>query len=70
MNSASGTTVTLPNGFDTGFQVAVTRLGTGNVTIAATGTLLADGTQIGSQHTGVICTHIGSNQWLVEGNLA
>ena len=69
MNNATTQTVTLPNGLDVGFQVAISRINTGIVTIAASGTLNSQGTQLDLQHTGCVATHIGSNIWLVEGRL-
>jgi hypothetical protein len=69
MNNSSTATVTLPNGLDTGFQVAVSRIGSGIVTVSASGTLNSQGTQLDLQHTGFVATHLGSNVWLVEGRL-
>jgi hypothetical protein len=69
MNNGSSATVTLPNGFPTGFQVIISRISTGLVTIAADGTLLSQGTQLDLENTGCVATHIGSNEWLVEGRL-
>lgn len=69
MNNAAAATVTLPNGFAVGFQVVISRIAAGIVTIAADGTLLSQGTQLDLINTGCVATHIGSNQWLVEGRL-
>lgn len=69
MNNSSAATVTLPNGLDTGFQVVISRIGGGIVTISASGTLNSQGTQLDLQHTGCVATHTGSNNWLVEGRL-
>lgn len=69
MNNTTTATVTLPNGLDTGFQVVISRINTGIVTIAATGTLNSQGTELDLQYTGCVATHTGSNIWLVEGRL-
>ncbi len=69
MNNGATATVTLPNGFPTGFQVIISRIGTGIVEIATLGTLLSQGTELDLQNTGCVATHIGSNQWIVEGRL-
>lgn len=69
MNNSSTATLTLPNGLATGFQVVISRIGSGVVTIAATGTLNSQGTQLDLQYTGCVATHLGSNVWLVEGRL-
>lgn len=69
MNNSTPATVTLPNGLSTGFQVAISRIGTEIVTIAASGTLNSQGTQLDLRYTGCIATHIGGNVWLVEGRL-
>jgi hypothetical protein len=69
MNNGSAATVTLPNGFPTGFQVIISRINLGLVTISAAGTLSSQGTQLDLENTGCVATHIGSNEWLVEGRL-
>lgn len=69
MNNGSTATVTLPNGLDTGFQVVISRIGTGLVNISAAGTLNSQGTQLDLQFTGCVATHTGGNNWLVEGRL-
>lgn len=69
MNNTTSSTVTLPNGLPVGFQVVVSRIGSGLVTVSATGTLISQGTQLDLQNTGFIATCIGSNIWLVEGRL-
>jgi hypothetical protein len=69
MDNSSTATVTLPNGLDTGFQVVISRIGTGIVVIAATGTLNSQGTELDLQYTGCVATHTGGNNWLVEGRL-
>lgn len=69
MNNTGPATVTLPNGFPVGFQVAISRTNSGIVTISATGTLSSQGTQLDLENTGCIATHLGSNEWLVEGRL-
>jgi hypothetical protein len=69
MNNSGSATVTLPNGFPTGFQVIISRINTGLVTISASGTLLSQGTQLDLENTGCVATHLGSNEWLVEGRL-
>lgn len=69
INNSSLVTVTLPNGLPTGFQVIISRIGSAVVTISATGTLNSQGTQLDLQHTGCVATHLGSNEWLVEGRL-
>lgn len=69
MNNGSAANVTLPNGLSTGFQVVISRIGTGLVTIQANGTLNSQGTQLDLRYTGCVATHLGSNVWLVEGRL-
>lgn len=69
MNNTTSAIVTLPNGLVTGFQVIISRINTGLVTISASGTLISQGTQLDLPNTGCVATHIGSNQWLVEGRL-
>lgn len=69
MNNSTTATVTLPNGLDVGFQVVISRIGTGLVNISAAGTLNSQGTQLDLQYTGCVATHTGGNNWLVEGRL-
>lgn len=77
VNSASGVTVTVPANssvaFATGAMVAVTRRGAGDVTIAGSAgvTLRSDSgrLKIGKQYAAVVCLKIGTDEWMVLGNL-
>jgi hypothetical protein len=66
----SGTfTVTFPDGLDSGFQVTISNVGSGTITLAAATTLQGEGTQLATQYTGAVVYHRGSNVWLAMGKL-
>lgn len=77
VNSASGVTITVPNNssvaFATGATVVITRRGAGDVTIAAAGGVTlrsADSRlKIGKQYAAAAAVKIGTNEWMVLGNL-
>lgn len=77
VNSASAVTITVPTAasvaFDTGAMVAVTRRGAGDVTIAGSAgvTLRSDSgrLKIGKQYAAVVLLKIGTDEWMVLGNL-
>jgi hypothetical protein len=77
VNSASALTITVPTNataaFATGATVAVTRRGAGEVTIAgASGVTLRSDSgrlRIGKQYAAVVLMKIGTDEWMVLGNL-
>lgn len=77
VNSASALTITVPTNataaFATGATVAVTRRGAGEVTIAGSSgvTLRSDSSRlrIGKQYAAVVLIKIGTDEWMVLGNL-
>lgn len=77
VNSSSNLTVTVPDNataaFATGAQVVITRRGTGDVTIAGAGGVTlrsADSrAKIGKQYAAVAVIKIGTDEWLLVGNL-
>jgi hypothetical protein len=76
VNSASGVTITVPTNasvaFATGAMVAVTRRGAGDVTIAGSGVTLRSDSgrlKIGKQYAAVVLLKIGTDEWMVLGNL-
>jgi hypothetical protein len=77
VNSASNLTITVPTNtnvaFATGATVVVTRRGSGDVTIAgASGVTLRsedNKLKIGKQYAAVALIKIGTDEWLVAGNL-
>jgi hypothetical protein len=77
VNSSSSLTVTVPTNasvaFATGATVAVTRRGTGDVTIAGSSgvTLRSDSgrLKIGKQYAAIVLLKIGTDEWMVLGNL-
>lgn len=76
-NSASSLSISIPENssvpFAAGTTIVVTRRGTGDVTISpAAGVTLrsADGRlKIAKQYAAAACMKIGSNEWLIVGNL-
>jgi hypothetical protein len=64
-------TITLPNSMATGMQLTIVNIGTGVVTIAATGTLQSKfgNTRIASQYAAASTYHQGSNIWRLFGDL-
>jgi hypothetical protein len=67
---ANGTfTITLPNGMPTGYYVDIINIGTGTITIAASGTFHGVGTKLITQYTGCSAYHSGSNIWYCVGAL-
>lgn len=77
VNSSLGVTITVPTNasvaFATGAMVAVTRRGAGDVTIAGSAgvTLRSDSgrLKIGKQYAAVVLLKIGTDEWMVLGNL-
>lgn len=65
-------TLTAPNGMNAGFQVAVVNVGSGIVTLAATGTLQSKNsrTKLSAQYAAATLYHRGSNVWLAIGDLS
>ena len=61
-----------PDGLDTGFQVALSNVGSGTITITATTTLQSkdSAVTISSQYSMATVYHRGSNVWLLVGDLA
>ncbi len=69
---ANGTfTITLPNSMVTGMKVTIVNVGTGVITIAASGTMksLDSRNKLRFQYAGASAYHRGSNDWMVIGNL-
>jgi hypothetical protein len=62
-------TVTLPNSMVTGMRVDIINIGTGTITLAASTTLVSDGTKLDTRYTGASAYHRGSNVWLAVGRL-
>jgi tRNA U34 5-carboxymethylaminomethyl modifying enzyme MnmG/GidA len=66
-------TITLPDGLDTGFQAVIVNTGSGQtITLSATTTLTSkdSATTITSQYGAVTVVHVGSNVWRAFGDLA
>jgi len=61
--NSSPITVTLPNGLPVLFNVILKKMGTGSITVTATGTLEAPANTIQVQYTGAYFRHKGSNIW-------
>lgn len=63
--------VTLPNGMTTGMQVTLINIGTGVITILASGTLqsLDAKNKLRFQYSSATAYHAGSNVWRLFGNL-
>ncbi len=69
---ANGTfTITLPNSMVTGMKVTIVNVGTGVITIAASGTYksLDNRNKLRFQYAGASAYHRGSNDWMIIGNL-
>lgn len=62
--------ITLPDGFDTGWQVVISNVGTGIVTLTADTTLNAQVNTISVQYAASSVVHIGSNIWEAYGDLS
>ena len=69
IDSTGATTITLPSGMTTGMQVSIVNVNTGDVTIAAQGTLQGIGTILATQYTKAEAYHRGSDVWLITGTL-
>ncbi len=65
-------TITLPDGLDTGFQVAIVNIGTGVITLAAATTLTTKDSAVtlASQYGAATVYHAGSNVWRAIGDLS
>lgn len=66
-------TITLPDGLDTGFQAIIVNTGsTQTITLSATTTLTSkdSNTTITSQYGAATVVHVGSNVWRAFGDLA
>ena len=64
-------TITIPTGLSTGWQVFITNVGTGTITIASNGTLQSKGglVTIADQYAGATVYHRGSDEHLLQGDL-
>jgi hypothetical protein len=64
-------TVTLPNSMNLGMNVTIINIGTGVITIAASGTLQSKASynKITVQYAGATAYHRGSNIWLLAGDI-
>jgi hypothetical protein len=62
-------TVTFPNSMVTGCRYDVVNIGTGTITLAASTTLVSDGTKLATRYTGASAYHRGLNVWLAMGKL-
>ena len=64
-------TITIPIGLSTGWQVFITNVGTGTITIASNGTLQSKGglVTIADQYAGATVYHRGSDEHLLQGDL-
>lgn len=69
IDSTGATIITLPSGMTTGMQLSIVNVNTGDVTIAAQGTLQGVGTILATQYTKAEAYHRGSNVWLITGTL-
>jgi hypothetical protein len=69
VNSASAVTITVPSGLSVGFSCTVVQLGTGQVTIAASGTTLnsVSGLKIVGQHGAASVISYDTNIFNVSG---
>lgn len=66
-------TITLPDGLDTGFQAVIVNIGSAQtITLSADTTLTSkdSATTITSQYGAVTVVHVGSNVWRAYGDLA
>ena len=65
-------TITIPIDLSTGWQVFITNVGTGTITIASNGTLQSKGglVTIADQYAGATVYHRGSDEHLLQGDLA
>lgn len=77
VNGSTGMTVTIPTeanvAFTTGDRIDVTRYGSGSVTFAAQGTVTlryTPGANLRAQYSTATLTKIGTNEWLITGDLA
>jgi len=66
---SGNTTITLPSGMTTGMKLDIVNVNTGDVTIAAQGTLQGVGTILATQYTKAEAYHRGSDVWLITGTL-
>jgi len=69
VNSTGATTITLYSGATTGTRIDIVNVNTGDVTIAAQGTLQSDGTKLATQYTGASVYARGTSTWLAVGKL-
>jgi len=65
-------TISLPDGLDDGFQVAIVNIGTGTITLSAITTLTSKDskTDLANQYGGASVYHAGSNVWRAFGDLS
>lgn len=65
-------TLTLGNSLSTGYQVTIVNIGTGVITIAASGTLQSkfSNNKIASQYAAATAYHAGSNVWRLFGDIS
>ena len=71
MNNASAMTLTLPNGFPTGFQCTVAQLGLGQITLSAPGTLVTSALnkKTNVQGSGITVIVVAANTWMAFGDM-
>jgi len=69
MDSTGNTTLTLPNGLNAGATIRIYNVNTGDVTIAAEGTLQGVGTILATQYTKAEAYNRGGDVWLITGTL-
>ncbi len=69
VNSTGNTTITLYSGATIGTRIDIVNVNTGDVTLAAQGTLQSDGTKLATQYTGASVYARGTSTWLAVGKL-
>jgi hypothetical protein len=66
----NASTVTLPTGLSTGFQVTFFNETNSTITFSSPGTIKAKALTCSSQYGAVYATHQGSNVWILLGDLS
>ena len=62
-------TVTLPTGLANGFQVTIFNETASVITLTSAGTIKAKALTCSNQYGAIYATHVGSNEWIVVGDL-
>ena len=72
MDKATANTLTIPSGLAAGYTAVIVQLGAGQTTIAASGTTLraTPGLKLRAQYSAATVIHLGSEVYLVTGDLS